>query len=94
MESESDVLSGFWTIFGIVMCTAVFYWQARVVFSKGGTAARLTDADIAELRMISVFKPSQLRMLYKRFKRLDKANKGFINADDMLSIPELAMNPL
>eukprot|EP01134_Creolimax_fragrantissima_P008477 CFRG8477T1 len=89
-DTSSDIM----TIIGIILCTCVFFWQARVVFSKGGTAARLTDSDIAELRVQTEFKPNQLRLLYKRFKRLDKENKGFISADDMLSIPELAMNPL
>jgi len=32
--------------------------------------------------------------LYNRFKRLDKNNSGALTTEDILSIPELAMNPL
>jgi len=32
--------------------------------------------------------------LYKRFCQLDRNAKGFISADEFLSVPEFAMNPL
>lgn len=32
--------------------------------------------------------------LYKRFCQLDRNSKGFISADEFLSVPEFAMNPL
>lgn len=32
--------------------------------------------------------------LYQRFCQLDRNGKGFISADEFLSVPELAMNPL
>lgn len=38
--------------------------------------------------------PKQIKSLYKRFRRLDRSNRGTIAADDLLMIPELSMNPL
>lgn len=32
--------------------------------------------------------------LYQRFCQLDRNAKGFISADEFLSVPEFAMNPL
>lgn len=32
--------------------------------------------------------------LYERFCQLDRNAKGFISADEFLSVPEFAMNPL
>lgn len=32
--------------------------------------------------------------LYQRFCQLDRTAKGFISADEFLSVPEFAMNPL
>lgn len=32
--------------------------------------------------------------LYQRFCQLDRSAKGFISADEFLSVPEFAMNPL
>jgi Ca2+-binding EF-hand superfamily protein len=36
----------------------------------------------------------EIKRLYNRFKRIDKDNSGTITTEEMLSIPELAMNPL
>jgi len=38
--------------------------------------------------------PKQIKSLYKRFRRLDRSNRGTIATDDLLMIPELSMNPL
>lgn len=32
--------------------------------------------------------------LYERFCQLDRSAKGFISADEFLSVPEFALNPL
>eukprot|EP00123_Amoebidium_parasiticum_P019654 comp29152_c0_seq1/m.47221 comp29152_c0_seq1/g.47221 ORF comp29152_c0_seq1/g.47221 comp29152_c0_seq1/m.47221 type:complete len:179 (-) comp29152_c0_seq1:588-1124(-) len=60
----------------------------------GAKGSTLAAAEIEELQRLSGFTPQQIKMLYKRFKRLDKDNSGTITADDFLSIPELAINPL
>ena len=38
--------------------------------------------------------PKEIKRLYKRFKRLDKDEKGSISTDEFLTIPEMSMNPL
>jgi Ca2+-binding EF-hand superfamily protein len=38
--------------------------------------------------------PKEIKILYKRFRRLDRSGRGTISADDLTMIPELAMNPL
>jgi hypothetical protein len=32
--------------------------------------------------------------LYKRFRSLDRSRKGYISAEELMSIPELSINPL
>ena len=36
----------------------------------------------------------EIEGLYRRFRALDKGHKGYISADEFLSIPELSINPL
>lgn len=36
----------------------------------------------------------EVEALYKRFRSLDRGRKGFVTADEFLSIPELSINPL
>lgn len=35
-----------------------------------------------------------MKRLWRRFKKLDKDNSGTLTADEFLSVPELACNPL
>ncbi len=42
----------------------------------------------------SLVTPPEIGRLYKRFMSLDKESTGFISSDELLSIPELTMNPL
>lgn len=44
--------------------------------------------------IIAAVEPKEIRTLYKRFRRLDRSRKGTISADDLLMVPEVAMNPL
>ncbi len=37
---------------------------------------------------------TELKRLWRRFKKLDKDNSGTLTADEFLSVPELACNPL
>lgn len=41
-----------------------------------------------------VVSPKEIKRLYKRFQKLDKAGTGLVTSADFMSIPELAMNPL
>lgn len=38
--------------------------------------------------------PKEIKALYKRFRRLDRSGRGTLSNDDLLMIPEIAMNPL
>lgn len=38
--------------------------------------------------------PKEIKTLYRRFRRLDRAGRGTISTDDLLMIPEISMNPL
>ncbi|KAL4457899.1 hypothetical protein ABPG75_012764 [Micractinium tetrahymenae] len=56
----------------------------------------LTQFDVDELIAYSkgAFTQQEIEALYKRFRALDRGRKGFITADEFLSIPELSINPL
>lgn len=55
---------------------------------------QLQDSDIAEIQAETGFSPNQIKRLYHRFSNLDKSNKGLLSKEDLLRIPELAINPL
>lgn len=42
----------------------------------------------------SLVSQQEIVSLYRRFCQLDRNAKGFISADEFLSVPEFAMNPL
>mmetsp|Transcript_13863 Transcript_13863/g.23429 ORF Transcript_13863/g.23429 Transcript_13863/m.23429 type:complete len:184 (-) Transcript_13863:231-782(-) len=56
----------------------------------------LTDYDLDEVveHCGRKFSRSEVFSLYKRFRELDKGHKGFIASEELLSIPELSLNPL
>ncbi|XP_050135880.1 uncharacterized protein LOC126611612 isoform X1 [Malus sylvestris] len=62
----------------------------------GNASSMLTQYDIEEVQEHCNFFFSQQEIvsLYQRFCQLDRNAKGFISADEFLSVPELAMNPL
>lgn len=35
-----------------------------------------------------------MQSLFSRFRALDRRHKGYISGEELLSVPELAMNPL
>ena len=37
---------------------------------------------------------NEIQALFARFRALDRRHKGYIGADELLSVPELAINPL
>ncbi|CAM8961402.1 unnamed protein product [Rhodiola kirilowii] len=62
----------------------------------GNTSSMLTQYDIEEVQehCNNIFSQQEIVSLYQRFCQLDRNAKGFISADELLSVPEFAMNPL
>ncbi|KAL5697842.1 hypothetical protein ACHQM5_028952 [Ranunculus cassubicifolius] len=62
----------------------------------GTASSMLTQYDIEEVQEYCnyLFTQGEIVSLYKRFCQLDRSAKGFISADEFLSVPEFAMNPL
>ncbi|KAK1317312.1 Calcineurin B-like protein 9 [Acorus calamus] len=62
----------------------------------GSAYSMLTQYDIEEVQDYCgfLFSQQEIVSLYQRFCQLDKGDKGFISADEFLSVPEFAMNPL
>uniref|UniRef100_A0A7N0ZX21 EF-hand domain-containing protein n=1 Tax=Kalanchoe fedtschenkoi TaxID=63787 RepID=A0A7N0ZX21_KALFE len=62
----------------------------------GNTSSMLTQYDIEEVQehCNNIFSQQEIGSLYQRFCQLDRNAKGFISADEFLSVPEFAMNPL
>uniref|UniRef100_A0A7N0THH5 EF-hand domain-containing protein n=1 Tax=Kalanchoe fedtschenkoi TaxID=63787 RepID=A0A7N0THH5_KALFE len=62
----------------------------------GNTSSMLTQYDIEEVQehCSNIFSQQEIGSLYQRFCQLDRNAKGFISADEFLSVPEFAMNPL
>lgn len=54
----------------------------------------LQDEEIKQISAETDFTPVQIEKLYSRFAHLDRSNSGCLNKNDLLSIPELALNPL
>ncbi|GMI73109.1 hypothetical protein like AT3G18430 [Hibiscus trionum] len=62
----------------------------------GNASSMLTQYDIEEVQDYCNYLLSgqEIVSLYQRFCELDRNAKGYISADEMLSVPEFAMNPL
>jgi serine/threonine-protein phosphatase 2B regulatory subunit len=62
----------------------------------GNTSSMLTQYDIEDVQehCNNMFSQQEIVSLYKRFCALDRNGKGFISADEFLSVPEFAVNPL
>ncbi|KAL3511926.1 hypothetical protein ACH5RR_024643 [Cinchona calisaya] len=62
----------------------------------GNASSTLTQYDIEEVQehCNNLFSQQEIVSLYQRFCQLDRNAKGFISADEFLSVPEFAMNPL
>ncbi|KAH7547430.1 uncharacterized protein LOC107407523 [Ziziphus jujuba] len=62
----------------------------------GSASSVLTQYDIEEVQehCNKIFSQQEIVSLYQRFCQLDRSAKGFISADEFLSVPEFAMNPL
>ncbi|XP_022153484.1 calcineurin subunit B-like [Momordica charantia] len=62
----------------------------------GNSSSMLTQYDIEEVQCHcnNLFTQQEIVSLYERFCQLDRNSKGYILADEFLSVPEFAMNPL
>ncbi|KAK8514300.1 hypothetical protein V6N12_009009 [Hibiscus sabdariffa] len=62
----------------------------------GNASSMLTQYDIEEVQEYCnyLFSGQEIVSLYKRFCELDRNAKGYVSAEEMLSMPEFAMNPL
>ncbi|KAG0480036.1 hypothetical protein HPP92_010894 [Vanilla planifolia] len=62
----------------------------------GSASSLLTQYDIEEVQENCnyLFSQQEIVALYERFCQLDRNAKGFISADEFLSIPEFSLNPL
>lgn len=58
------------------------------------SCARRIVSNIIVTPIDEVVTPAEAQRLYARFQKLDREQSGFLKCEDMLSIPELAMNPL
>ncbi|CAN1811817.1 Calcineurin subunit B [Linum perenne] len=62
----------------------------------GNSSSMLTQYDIEDVqqRCNRAFTQQEIVSLYQRFCQLDRSSGGFISADEFLSVPEFAVNPL
>ncbi|KAL3535152.1 hypothetical protein ACH5RR_003613 [Cinchona calisaya] len=62
----------------------------------GNSSSMLTQYDIEEVQQHCnhTFSQQEIVSLYERFCQLDRNGIGFISADEFLSVPEFAVNPL
>jgi len=59
-----------------------------------GNSLMLQDEEIAEIAEETGFSKNQIVRLYSRFLNLDRQGRGYLDREDFLRIPELAINPL
>ena len=57
-------------------------------------SSMLQDDEIKQISEETGFSASHIEKLYSRFSHLDTSNCGALSKSDLLSIPELAINPL
>eukprot|EP00002_Diphylleia_rotans_P039701 TRINITY_DN9271_c0_g1_i1.p1 TRINITY_DN9271_c0_g1~~TRINITY_DN9271_c0_g1_i1.p1 ORF type:complete len:178 (+),score=50.70 TRINITY_DN9271_c0_g1_i1:69-602(+) len=60
----------------------------------GASSSDLSQREVEDLQKQTTFTADEIHRLYRRFQRLDKDGSSTLSADELLSIPELAMNPL
>uniref|UniRef100_A0A7S1CAZ7 EF-hand domain-containing protein n=1 Tax=Bicosoecida sp. CB-2014 TaxID=1486930 RepID=A0A7S1CAZ7_9STRA len=54
----------------------------------------LRPEEIADLQSHTPWGQQDIKVLFRRFRRLDRGNRGVIGSQDILAVPEVAMNPL
>jgi len=54
----------------------------------------LRPEEFEELENMSGFTREEIRKLYRRFRTLDRSGDGTLGEEDLLRVPEVAMNPM
>lgn len=62
--------------------------------NRGSLHICLEPAEIRAIQDETGFTPGQIDRLHTRFRKLDVGNNGYLQRQDLLRIPELAINPL
>ncbi|KAM0832581.1 hypothetical protein ACQ4PT_064802 [Festuca glaucescens] len=62
----------------------------------GSTSSMLTQYDIEEVQdhCSHAFSQQEIVSLYHRFCQLDRNGGGFVSAEEFMTVPEFAVNPL
>lgn len=60
----------------------------------GANTSALLSEEIDEISRQADLPRLEVKRLYKRFQKLDRTQSGTLDADELLMIPELSMNPL
>jgi len=60
----------------------------------GANTSALSSEEIEEISRQACLSQDEVKRLYIRFQKLDRSQSGALQGDDLLMIPELAMNPL
>lgn len=62
----------------------------------GNSSSLLSQYDLEDLQnhCSNSYSQREIIALYERFCQLDRTGKGFISADEFMSVPEFAVNPL
>lgn len=60
----------------------------------GANTSALLAEEIEEISRQANLSQAEVKRLYKRFQKLDRTQSGTLDADELLMVPELAMNPL
>ncbi|GMT06170.1 hypothetical protein PENTCL1PPCAC_28344 [Pristionchus entomophagus] len=66
----------------------------NVVRMGNSSSLMLRDEEIEEISRETEFNRNQIVRLYSRFLSLDKKGQGFLEREDLMNVPELAVNPL
>lgn len=60
----------------------------------GANTSALLSEEIEEITRETKLSQTEVKRLYKRFQKLDRTQSGTLDANQLLMVPELAMNPL
>jgi serine/threonine-protein phosphatase 2B regulatory subunit len=60
----------------------------------GISTSVLTQEDIQKLKKETDLKVKDIKKIHKKFGALDKDDKGYVNINDLVKIPEIEQNPL
>eukprot|EP01016_Furgasonia_blochmanni_P052012 TRINITY_DN8251_c0_g1_i3.p4 TRINITY_DN8251_c0_g1~~TRINITY_DN8251_c0_g1_i3.p4 ORF type:complete len:172 (-),score=32.33 TRINITY_DN8251_c0_g1_i3:11-526(-) len=59
-----------------------------------GNGTSLANNEINQIQDITSLNPKQIKKVHKKFRKLDRSNKGFVSYDDFYQQPEINKNPV